>query len=112
VQATPRPGILINAQLSPPSDANEAPQEVAKTKPQLTNFPVEILTQILNPLLVHQHSIAIPTFDDDEHPELRPHDPSLSLSILCTCRHLFTMGKRLFYEGNVFNTGAHHAHGP
>lgn len=88
-----------------------SPVQVRKTqndtdlKLQLLNLPSEILTQILSHLLVHPHSIPLPTLEYDKCRGPRPHDPSLSPSILSTCRLLHTIGKHLLYGGNVFNAG-------
>ncbi len=83
-------------------------QKVIKPKPHLLSIPGEILNQILTSLLVHPHSIAFPTFDDNKFPGLRPHDPPLSPSVLSICQLSHEIGNQLFYGGNVFNSGAHH----
>jgi hypothetical protein len=90
---------------APPSVAQQA-QQVTTTKPHLLTLPVEILNRILTPLLIHPDSVTFPMRNNSRFDFPRPY-PSLSPSVLSTCRHLCTIGFPLFYCGNAFNPNAH-----
>ena len=74
-------------------------------KTNLLSVPSEILTMILEILLVrNETSIALPTIDHYNFPDLKP---DVSPAVLQTCKRLNDIGKPLLYGRNVFNLEPH-----
>ena len=78
-----------------------------KRQAHLLNLPVEILTKVLEPLLLHLRTVSLPTFNLNECFDLRPQNPSLFPSVLSTCRLLHAIGTPILYGRNIFDLRAH-----
>lgn len=74
-------------------------------KTGLLSLPTEILTMILEILLVrNETSIALPIINHYRFPDLKP---DVSLEVVQTCKRLNGIGKPLFYGHNIFNLEPH-----
>ncbi|KAF7512082.1 hypothetical protein GJ744_002795 [Endocarpon pusillum] len=88
------------------SDSTASSSSTANNKKtNLLSLPHEILTMILTILLVrNETSIALPTMDHDNFPDLKP---EISPAVLQTCKPLNDIGKPILYGRNIFHLSPH-----